>query len=441
MSITKEQLDQTLGQITEKFKKEIDTTIKEVIAQGGYATQEQYQKIEDARKQEHQEVKETMEKLDEALKAQGKSLVEIIENQKGQAKTSKTFVELLKEDKTSFSKMKSAGSGWQTYHVSIDSETGKLIAQREEDVTKDPTTHSTVDVDTDEGLLAAVTGSMSLASQLRSQSNARVYDRYFNSNWIFDLVNYTQLNSSTSFLAYWEQQPTKGSPAIVPENGEKPLIQFEWKLVTQEYKKEAVMFKVSQEFSMDFPAFTQKLQSEGIKEVLNKINQDIVIDLVAKAVPFVPTSVWTGANGVPAANEHDAIMAMASNVNNATFSNDANVAIMSTSKYWRIQALKDSTFNYLMPPKAVNQIRYVGNPAFGLDDVIVGDLTQYNLLMRGGVIVKIGLDDGDFRHNRYSTIVEQFYYNYIPAIRQPAIVKGTTFTAVKTAIEYVEPEP
>jgi hypothetical protein len=79
-------------------------------------------------------------------------------------------------------------------------------------------------------------------------------------------------------------------------------------------------------------------------------------------------------------------------------------------------------------------LNFVGNPAMGVDDVIVGDLKQFNVILRGGLLMKIGYNGTDFAQNMFSVVLEQYYFDYISAIRAAAIVKGTTFAAVKTAI-------
>ena len=40
----------------------------------------------------------------------------------------------------------------------------------------------------------------------------------------------------------------------------------------------------------------------------------------------------------------------------------------------------------------------------------------------------------DFAENKFSVVMEQFYFDYIGNIRKKAIVKGPTFDVVKTAI-------
>ena len=68
------------------------------------------------------------------------------------------------------------------------------------------------------------------------------------------------------------------------------------------------------------------------------------------------------------------------------------------------------------------------------DDLLVGDFKQFNIILRGGLIVRIGYNGTDFAQNMFSAVIEQYYMDYISGIRAAAIVKGQTFSAVKTAI-------
>jgi hypothetical protein len=156
--------------------------------------------------------------------------------------------------------------------------------------------------------------------------------------------------------------------------------------------------------------------------------------LLAAATAYnTGTSYKNGAVVTPY-NDYLAIDAAAAQVDATTFGGRANAAIMSTYKYHRVNTQMDTQGRFLMPPAALNGISQLGNPAMGLDDLIVGDLKQFNLILRGGLIVRVGYNGTDFAQNMFSTVIEQYYYDYISAIRAVAIVKGQTFAAIKTAI-------
>ena len=95
---------------------------------------------------------------------------------------------------------------------------------------------------------------------------------------------------------------------------------------------------------------------------------------------------------------------------------------------------KDLDSSYLNAPQVLNNISLVGNPGMGADDLLVGDFKQYNIMLRGGLIVRVGYNGTDFAENKYSVVMEQFYYDYISNVRKAAIVKGADFATVKGLI-------
>lgn len=429
--LTKEELAQSLELIKDKLKSEITPIVETIVKNNNRATEEQKKAIDDAQK-------EALEKLENITKQHGDLIKQMQDDKLAKQKAiPKSFISKLEEDKKAFDRMKVEGTGWVSYEVKYD-KGGNLIVANKADIF-----HATIDLDSPD-LVSSVVNSMTDAAAMRSQAGADIYKMFENGNWLFDLVNYSVASEDKSYHTYWEEitpiVPEDVETFLVTENARKPQMQYRWELKSVEYEKLAIMFKVTDEFYKDFPRFVQEIQTKGIAKVLSEVNQTVLANIQTNATAFVPTSVWTGANGVPDANEYDAIMAMAAQVETSTYQNMANVAIMNTSKYWRINALKDGQYNYLQTPRVLANMRMVGNPSVGLDNIIVGDLKQYNLVMRGNPIIKIGLDGEDFSHNRRSVIVEQYFYNYIPANRRPAIVKGD-FATAKAAILYEAPEP
>jgi len=192
-----------------------------------------------------------------------------------------------------------------------------------------------------------------------------------------------------------------------------------------------VLLGFTEEFSLDFARLQSDILGKGRTDLINRINTAILARIITAATAY-NTSASFGV--VDAPNDFDAIAAMAAQVDNATFGATANAAVISTFKKYRMGVEKDSTKAYLNRPEVLNGINFVGNPAMGADDVLVGDMKQYNILLRGGLIVRVGYNGTDFAENRFSTVLEQFYFDYISAVRAVAIVKGPDFATVKSAI-------
>lgn len=96
--------------------------------------------------------------------------------------------------------------------------------------------------------------------------------------------------------------------------------------------------------------------------------------------------------------------------------------------------LLSTSGEWLDRPSVLDNLAFIGNPDVGTDNVIVGDLKAYNVILRGGFIVKVGYNGTDFAENKFSVVMEQYYYDYISTIRKKAIVKGADFATVKAAL-------
>jgi hypothetical protein len=233
-------------------------------------------------------------------------------------------------------------------------------------------------------------------------------------------------------LAMWfEEQAKQGASTAVLEGGTKPASQYAYTLKSATYKKEAVLLGFSEEFNLDFARLQSDILGKGRVDLVNRINAAILVRLTAAATAYNTAGSFGTVND---ANDYDVIAAMAAQVDNATFGANANAAVMSTFKKYAMGVLKDQNNNYLNRPRVIDNISFVGNPDQAADDIMVGDFKQYNILLRGGLIIKVGYNGTDFAENKFSVVMEQFYFDYISAIRAAAIVKGSTFADVKAGI-------
>jgi len=249
-------------------------------------------------------------------------------------------------------------------------------------------------------------------------------------------VNVVQAGWDNPLALWFEETTPQGSAAVVPEGGMKPLVQYAYQLKSSTYKKAAQLVTFTEEFSLDFARLQSDIMGKGRTDVLNVINAALLTDLTAAATTYnTAASFKPGTNVVQApVNDYDAIAAMAAQVDNATYGANANAAIMSTFKKYRMGITKSTQGEYLNRPDVLDNLAFVGNPSMGADNVIVGDLKQMTLILRGGFLVKVGYNGTDFAQNQFSVVMEQYYFDYIPTVRQAAIVKGPDFATVKTAI-------
>lgn len=427
-------IQDTVGpQATALIKTELnayDITMKEfatsVAKQNGGVTKEQFETYKTAAEGAVEAVKDIAAK-------QGTTLAELNLKIADAGQATKSIAQILEEDKEELKKIFAQGQGNKTYMLNWN--------QKGQPVMKP---FSNVDASKTQGTtsgFSTITQALDAATLLRVGGNAQIYGQFRNTSWVFDLCN--TINASfipgQAFVIWFDEQAKTGGSTAVLEGATKPATNYSYVLRSDTYKKEATIVSFTEEFHMDFSQLESDIMGKARIDVINRLNTAILARIISNATIYNTELSFRGGTGaasyIPLVNDFDAIAAMAAQVDSATFGGFmANAAIMSTFKKYRMGILKDTTGGYLNPPKVLDGISFVGNPAMAADALIVGDLKQYNIILRGGLIVRVGYNGTDFAENKYSTVLEQFYFDYISAIRRPAIVSGPTFQNVKNTL-------
>lgn len=379
-------------------------------------------------------LKEELEALDKIAKAQGTSLATLQAKLNTEETGTKSIGAVLEDNVEELKKVYLQGSGTKTFMIQTNHK-GELV-MKPFDTTKAAGPHASIANVGGAGNTASIAQSIDAATLLRLGGNSQIISQYRNSPWIFDLCNLQNAGFDMPFAMWYEEQAKQGASATVTEGGSKPLSQYAYTLKTATYKKEATLVGFTEEFSLDFGRLQDDIMNKGKIDVVNRINTAVLANIIAAATAYNSGTAYKNGAVIPTTNYNDYITldALAAQVDNNTFGAIANAAVMSTYKKHRIGITMDSQGNFLSMPQFLSGLAMVGNPAMGTDDVLVGDFKQYNIILRGGMIVKVGYNGTDFAENRFSVVMEQYYYDYISAIRAAGIVKGSTFAAVKTAI-------
>lgn len=376
-------------------------------------------------------IKTQLENIEKAAKEQGTSLAQLQTKLETGNESFKSVGQVLQEAEPELKKVYQQGSGNKLFMLRMNHK-GQWVMKPFDNV-KAAGPHATIaDVGTG-GNTASISQSIDAATLLRIGGNAQIYSQYRNTAWLFDLVNLVNAGFDTPFAIWYEEQAKQGAPATTAEGATKPTVQYSYALKSATYKKVAALVGFTEEFALDFPRLQDDILNKGRIDVINQVNANILTNILAAATAYNTASSFGGAT-VENVNDFDVIAAMAAQVDAATYGSNANAALMSAFKKYRMGITKSTTGVYVDRPKVLDNIAFIGNPAMGSDDVVVGDLKQYNVILRGGFLVKVGYNGTDFAENRFSVVLEQYYYDQIAAIRKPAIVKGTTFATVKTAI-------
>lgn len=439
MPLTAEELktvQDTVGaQAKEAMKKELDAyeaTVKTLAAEaaknnGGVSkeTFDAYKTASDA----------ALAAVTAIAEKQGTSLTELsLKIEQGDAPT-KSIAEVLKADEEELRQIYSKRAGQKTYMVSMN-KNGAMVMKPFDETAKTTGPNASIS-GINGGTAASISQSLDAATLLRIGAGSPIYGQYRNTPWIFDLCNTVNgsYNSQMPFAIWFDEQPKSGASTTVAEGATKPATQYIYQLNSSTYKKEATLVGFTNEFQMDFAQLESDIMDKSRVDVINRVNQAILPNIISAATAYNTASSFNAGTAVSSANDFDAIAAMAAQVDNATFgSARANAAVMSTFKKYRMGITKNTQGSYLNPPDVLSGIGFVGNPSMAADDVLVGDLKQYQILLRGGLIVRVGYNGTDFAQNMYSVVLEQFYFDYISTIRKVAIVKGPDFATVKTAI-------
>lgn len=417
------------------YDEKMKTFANEVYTQKGGITLEQFEAY-----------KKTAEATVESVKAiaekQGTTLAEVAAKLgAGEPGKVKSIAQALKEDAESLRAIYNAGSGQKTYMVTLN-EKGETEIKGIDLSNTANKVGPEASIGGINGGVSAITQALDAATLLRVGAGAQINSQFRNTPWIFDLCNTinASFNSSMPFVMWFDEQPKNGSSATTAEGATKPGSQYLYQLNSATYKKEATLVGFTQEFQMDFAQLESDIMNKARIDVINRVNDAILPNIVSTATAYNSGVEYKGADPVTAVNDFDAISAMAAQVDNATFgSARANAAIMSATKKYRMGTIKNQFGSWLNAPDVLSGISLVGNRQMtalggGADAVLVGDLKQYNIILRGGLIVRVGYNGTDFAQNAYSVVLEQFYFDYISTVRKVAIVKGPDFATVKAAI-------
>lgn len=378
-------------------------------------------------------LKEELEDLRNKAKAQGTTLTELGLKLNNAETGGKSIGQVMEENKEELRKIFNQRSGTKDFMIQMNHK-GEFVARPfDPSATKAAGPHASIaDVGTN-GNTSSIASSINAATILRMGGDAPIQSQYRNTPWVFDLCNLINVGYDTPFAIWYEEQVKQGASATVLEGGTKPASQYAYTLKSSEYKKEATLLGFTNEFQLDFDRLQSDILGKGRTDLINRINTAVLANITSAATAY-NTAASFGTRPLANINDFVILAAMAAQVDDNTFGANANTAIMSTFKKYNIGTTQTSTFEWIDRPSVLDNLAFVGNPAMGADAVMVGDFKQYNILLRGGLIVRVGYNGTDFAENRFSVVMEQFYFDYISALRTKAIVKGADFATVKTAL-------
>lgn len=380
-------------------------------------------------------LRDELKALDDAAKVQGTSMQQILAKMNTSEIGNKSISQVLRENEEQIKSVFKQGVGSVDFLIQVNDK-GEFVATPYDRVRKAAGPHGSAADIGGSGNTSSIAQSLNAATLLRLGGQAPIISQYRNNPWVFDLCNLVNTSMDQQFAMWYDEQVKQGSSANVAEGGTKPSSQYAYTLQSSQYKKEATLLTFTDEFNLDFARLQADILGKGREDLINRINTAVLANIISAATAYNTGTSYKNGAVIPTTNYNDYITidAAAAQVDAVTFGAVANAAVMSTYKKHRIGVTMDAQGGFLMPPASLAGLAMVGNPAMATDDLLVGDFKQYNILLRGGMILKVGYNGTDFASNQFSVVLEQYYFDYISTIRAKAIVKGQTFATIKTAI-------
>lgn len=267
--------------------------------------------------------------------------------------------------------------------------------------------------------------------------------------FVFDLASRKTVPSIERFKIWTEEGDEKGAFALVAEGGVKPLVSVNTFQGTAVYKKVAGKYVITEEFAKFRPKLLEITKSLINDKLLRDYETILSLDLLAKAAPYVGTSL-DGKYEKP--TDFHAIGAVSAQIEALNFL--PNLLILNPQDKWRIGLDQDNMGQFRQNIPSYNPagetillgftVRTSNKIPAGT--FILGESGLWNIedeaitiRVGHGVSVEKG-EDGNVKNvtadidtNRMRVIVETFFHSWIPKAFLGSFVKAE-FNTVKEAL-------
>lgn len=285
--------------------------------------------------------------------------------------------------------------------------------------------------------LAGNTATFGTTAFTQNQINHLVGDAQFmaaSRNYAFILDFATVTPTMAALASYWVETPKDGDFAVTAEGNLKPLLQYHATAKVEEYKTVAGVLKVTKQMLEDFPRIWSQIVKVAQVDLNNKMNDNVLTGLIANAAPYALPALALQIDG---ADDYGAIGAAICQIQ-SNFKNPT-VLCLNPADAWVMKLIKGSDGHYIMPPFMVKDKQFefgavICNPSIAAGNFLVGDGSTLQVLMKGDIELRYGLENDDIRRNQQTLVIERNYFDYLPASDTGAWVYGN-FAAIKAAIE------
>ena len=270
-------------------------------------------------------------------------------------------------------------------------------------------------------------------------------------NFVMNLVD-VRVQEGTEAIYYSDRVNEEGDAEFIGEGALKPLVDAEWKTSKKNIKEVALRWKFTKRLLNHAPSVEADFR-EHATELIEQKMDDVALTGNETTVPeeFDGISTLADAFVVPAelanyyqsANIYDVINAVATFVRLNNFRGQLT-CVLNTVWKAKMQGIKDSNNNYIVPPfvtpdgNTVGEIRVQFENKMPADKILLGDMMKYKLVIAENIEYDEGYENDDFSKNLVSRKLEAFLGSYKKDSDAGSIIYDDIAT-VLTAIEVVAP--
>ncbi len=332
--------------------------------------------------------------LEDAAKAQGDKMNELIENGKTPAK-GKTLDDVIQAQVPELKKIQKAGTGL----IEIDMKTAGITSIGNSIQAMTPPPNSPY-------LPGIGPGALEL------------FGITYNPNFIMNFVDMGQTNQSR--LAWLNETSVEGAAAAVQEGAAKPAWNTRFKVEMSIAKKIAALTTITEEFEDDLPGLGTAVRRLLQDEVMRKFD-----DALQTAIIAIATAQGYNITGlnfkVDDSNYWDGIFAGIIQIGVKNYIPNF-IGINPVTLGLTMMTKAGGDRQYVMPPfLAMIQNKLRESNKVTAPNVLIGDITQYKVDMYKNLVLKLGFNNDDFGRNQFSVVAELRYHDYISDNRKPAL--------------------
>lgn len=262
-------------------------------------------------------------------------------------------------------------------------------------------------------------------------SDLSVFEIVRNPNFMLSKVDLGR--TSQSRLAWINETDFQGTVnTAVAEGGSKPLTQHKFQAELSIAKKAAAYIEITEEFQDDLPQLATMVRRMLEEDVFRAWDDTIQTAVQTVARPYEITGLT---HDVDKPNKYDAIGAEHAQVEFYNFPNVNTVAINPVTKWSMFMSKNDVVTSgprdYINPPFwDIIQRNLVTATKMLIGYALVGDLKQYKVDIYKDFTLRTGWINDDLIKNQFAVVGELRYHNYISDNRKKAIVYDALATII-----------